>query len=143
MTRPQIWVAAVLVLFLLLLFLEKGTKRSDVQQKPTPMGMMQTETTSASSNATPGQLVASLGCTGCHGADLSGTKMAPDLHQVSSYWSRDELINYLRNPSSYMSSERIKNYKALYPRTMMPSFSNIDVKQLGEIADYLLKLKKQ
>ena len=143
MTRPQLWVAAVLVLFLLLFFLEKGTKRSDVQQKPTPMGMMQTETSSTGKAATPEQLVVSLGCTGCHGTDLSGTKMAPDLHNVKDFWSRDQLINYLRNPSSYMSSERMKNYQAKYPGRMMPSFSNIDVKQLGEVADYLLKMKKQ
>ncbi len=42
-----------------------------------------------------------------------------------------------------MSSERFKNYQAKYPERMMPSFSNIDVKQLGEVADYLLKMKKQ
>lgn len=139
MTKPQIWVAAVLVVFLILLALEMNTQRSDEQKKAVPGEQLQTE--ESSQPKTPEQLVSSLGCTGCHGSDLSGTRMAPNLHGVKDYWSRDKLINYLRNPSSYMASDRFKNYKAKYPNTLMPSFSNIDVKELGKIADYLLKLK--
>ena len=137
MTKPQVWVAAVLVLFFLLFFLEKNTQRSDVQKKGMPN--LNTMTDQSSKTKTPDQLVASLGCTGCHGSDLTGTGMAPALANLKQNWSRDELINYLRNPSSYMSSERFKNFKAKYPNTIMPSFSNIDVKDLGKIADYLLQ----
>jgi len=140
MTKPQAWVAAVLVLFFLLFFLEKNTQRSDVQQKGIPN--MNTGTDQASKAKTPDQLAASLGCTGCHGGDLAGTRMAPDLHNLKQSWSRDELINYLRNPSSYMDSESFKNFRAKYPNTIMPSFSNVDIKELGKIADYLLQLNK-
>ena len=141
MTKPQIWVAAVLVFFFLLLVLEMNTNRSDEQKKSIPPGQ-QSQMAESSKPQTPEQLVSSLGCTGCHGADLSGTRMAPDLHNVKDYWSRDKLINFLRNPSSYMSSDRFQNFKARYPNVMMPSFSNINVQELGRIADYLLKLKK-
>ena len=110
MTKPQAWVAAVLVLFFLLFFLEKNTERSDVQLKGIPN--MNTGTDQSSKAKTVEQLVASLGCTGCHGSDLSGTRMAPDLHKIQQKWSRDELINYLRNPSSYMDSETFKNFRA-------------------------------
>jgi|YelNatPaOPRAMG01_1025707.scaffolds.fasta_scaffold00220_28 hypothetical protein len=140
MTKPQIWVAATLVLFLLLFVLENNTNRSDEQQKATsnmPPQMGQT-----AQPQTADELISSLGCKGCHGSDLSGTKMAPDLHNVKDFFSRDKLINYLRNPSSFMSSERFQNFKAKYTGVMMPSFSNIDVKSLGKIADYLLSLKK-
>ncbi len=138
MTKPQIWVAAFLGLFLILFLLEKSTNRSDLQETSTPGGMPQLgQTTQAS---TPQDLISSLGCTSCHGADLTGTKMGPNIHGVKQYWSRDNLINYLRNPSSYMSSDRFKSYKAKY-QIMMPPFNNIDVKNLGKIADYLLKLK--
>jgi mono/diheme cytochrome c family protein len=140
MTKPQVWVAGVLVLFFLLFFLEKNTERSDVQPKGIPN--MNTGTDQSSKDKSPGQLVASLGCTGCHGGDLAGSNMAPDLHKLKGNWSRDELINYLRNPSSYMNSEDFKNFRALYPNAIMPSFSNIDVKELGKIADYLLQLQK-
>ncbi|MGA7722257.1 MAG: cytochrome c [Ignavibacteriaceae bacterium] len=140
MTKPQAWIAGVLVLFFLLFLLEKNTERSDVQQKGMPG--MNTGTDQSSKTKSPDQLVAGLGCTGCHGGDLAGTRMAPDLHNIKQNWSRDELINYLRNPSSYMDSETFKNFKALYPGIIMPSFSNIDVKELGKIADYLLQLQK-
>lgn len=140
MTKPQMWIAAVLVLFLLLFLLEKNTDRSDVQKKAAPNAPPQTGQTSQPQ--TVDQLISSLGCTGCHGGDLSGTKMAPDLHSVKDNWSRDNLINYFRNPSSFMSSERFKAYKEKYPGVMMPAFSNVDIKNLGKIADYLMSLKK-
>ncbi len=140
MTKPQIWVAAVLVVFLLLFIIENNTQRSDEQKKGMPNAPAQMG--QSSQPKTPEQMVASLGCTGCHGADLSGTKMAPDLHGIKANWSRDELINYLRNPSSYMSSERFQALRSKYPNVIMPSFSNIDVKELGKIADYILQLKK-
>ena len=139
MTKPQIWVASVLILFLLLFVLETNTKRSDEQKKPTPNMPQQTEQSSKPKTAE--ELITSLGCKGCHGNDLSGTKMAPDLHHVKEYYSRDKLINFLRNPSSFMSSERFKNYRAKYPNILMPSFGNINVKELGKIADYLLSQK--
>lgn len=141
MTKPQIWVAAVLVLFFLLLVLEMNTNRSDEQKKAGPPSQ-QTQMTESSAPKTPQELVSALGCTGCHGADLSGARMGPDLHNVYENWSRDKLINFLRNPGSYMSSNRFQNFRAKYPNVMMPSFSNINVKELGKIADYLLKLKK-
>jgi len=137
MTKPQAWVAAILVLFFLLFFLEKNTQRSDVQKKSMPS--LTTGTEQSSKTKTPDQLVASLGCTGCHGSDLAGTRLAPQLSNLKQNWSRDGLINYLRNPSSYMDSDRFKNFKARYPGVIMPSFSNIDIKDLGIIADYLLQ----
>ena len=137
MTKPQAWVAAILVLFFLLFFLEKNTQRSDVQKKSMPS--LTTGTEQSSKTKTPDQLVATLGCTGCHGSDLAGTRMAPTLHNIKQNWTRDDLINYLRNPSSYMDSERFKNFKAQYQSIIMPSFSNIDIKDLGKIADYLLQ----
>jgi len=140
MTKPQIWVAAALVLFFLLFFLEKETKRVDVQPKGEPPAIGQ-QTGTSNKPQTPEEMVASLGCTGCHGTDLAGTKMAPDLHNVKNEWSRDKLINFLRNPSSYMNSDKLKALKEKYPNVMMPSFSNIDVKELGKVADYILNLK--
>ncbi|MHB1686465.1 MAG: c-type cytochrome [Ignavibacteriaceae bacterium] len=138
MTKPQIWVAAFLALFLILFLIEKVTVRSDVQVKTTGGGASQMGQSTQPSTAE--DLLSSLGCTGCHGSDLTGTKMAPNIHGVKQYWSRDNLINYLRNPSSYMSSARFQNYRTKY-QIMMPSFNNIDVKNLGKIADYLLQLQ--
>jgi len=87
------------------------------------------------------KLIQSFGCNNCHGSDLAGTNMGPSLKGLKEFWSnRDNLINYLRNPNSYMDSDRFKEYKAKYPNGIMPSYGNKDVKDLGKIADYLLTL---
>jgi hypothetical protein len=39
-----------------------------------------------------------------------------------------------------MSKDRFKDYKAKYPNVIMPSYNNVDVKDLGKIAEYLLQL---
>ncbi len=138
MTKPQIWVAAFLALFVLLFLLERATEENKNENIPAASNPVP-QTGMASANATAGELIGRLGCVNCHGANLTGTQMGPNLKNVSQYWSRDKLINYLRNPSSFMSSARFKEYQEQFPNTIMPSFGNIDVKELGKIADYLLK----
>lgn len=138
MTKPQIWVAAFLALFVLLFLLERATEKNENENKPVVNNPVP-QTGMASSNATAPELISRLGCVNCHGSNLTGTDKGPNLDNLSQYWSRDKLINYLRNPSSYMSSARFKEYQEQFPNTIMPSFSNIDVKELGKIADYLLK----
>lgn len=135
MTNAQKWVAGFLLLFLTLFFLNQITKdRNDNNDA----GYM---SSSASVEKTGKELFVSVGCSDCHGTDLKGTKMAPSLYSAKDYWSRDNLINYLRNPLSYSGDERFENYKKQYPNKIMPSFSQVDVKDLGKIADYILSLK--
>jgi len=140
MTKPQIWVAAFLVLFLLLFVLgritkEEGTKKAAPEQNTVPQSNLSSENLSAP------ELIGKLGCISCHGSDLKGTRMGPPLHKVKENWGRDNLINYLRNPSAYMDTERFKEFQKEYPGLIMPSFNQINVKELGKIADYLLELE--
>lgn len=139
MTKPQIWVAAFLFVFIVLFMIGRLTKDDNLNQgvpehQPVPQSDMGAEA------STPVDLISRLGCNTCHGADLTGTNMGPSLQNVSDYWNRDNLINYLRSPSAYMDSGRFKEYKKQYPNIIMPPFSQIDVKELGKIADYLLQL---
>jgi len=138
MTKPQIWVAAFLALFVLLFLLERATEKNNNENSPAVNNPVP-QTGMASANATAPELISRLGCINCHGSNLTGTDKGPNLDNLSQYWSRDKLINYLRNPSSYMSSARFREYQEQFPNTIMPSFGNIDVKELGKIADYLLK----
>jgi cytochrome c2 len=138
MTKPQIWVAAFLALFVLLFLLERATRENNKETSPSANNPVP-QTGMASANATAPELISRLGCVNCHGSELTGTEKGPNLKNISQYWSRDKLINYLRNPSSFMSSARFKEYQEQFPNTIMPSFGNIDVKELGKIADYLLK----
>lgn len=140
MTKPQIWVAAFLGLFILLFLLQRATKKEEVHN---PMTGMNTAPQSnvASENISGKDLIARTGCYNCHGSNLAGTTKGPSLIGIKEYWSRDQLINYLRNPNSFMSGDRFKAYKEKYPNVIMPSYNNVDVKDLGKITDYLLGLE--
>ncbi len=140
MTNAQKWVAAFLVVFIALFLLSKLTeKEEDFTEELDFYSEQQTE--AAQSASVDGlTLINRVGCTNCHGVDLKGTKLGPTLYSAKEYWSRDKLINYLRNPASYSGDERFEAYKAQY-NTVMPGYGNIDVKDLGKIADYLLNLE--
>ncbi len=135
MTNAQKWVAGFLLLFLILFFLNQLTKK---QYGDEGAGYM---SSSAAVDKTGEELFLSSGCTNCHGTDMKGTKNGPSLYAAKDYWSRDNLINYLRNPSSFSGDDRFEAYKKQYPEKIMPSYSHIDVKDLGKIADYILSLK--
>jgi len=138
MTKPQIWVAAFLFLFIVLFLLGRLTKEDEPMRdfssmNNSPMGSQST------TELTGDKLIQTFGCTNCHGADLAGTNMGPSLKSIKDNWSsRDNLINYLRNPNSFMDKDRFKEYRAKYPNQIMPAFGNKNVKDLGKIADYLL-----
>jgi cytochrome c2 len=139
MTNAQKWVTAFLGLFLILFLLERVTNKEEPSVVPTSMsGQNSRQSAKVSSNADGPTLMQEIGCVSCHGDDLKGTQMAPALSEIKKNWTRDELINYLRNPSSYNGGDRFDEYRATYKNIIMPSFSNIDVKELGKIADYLL-----
>lgn len=138
MTKPQIWVAAFLLLFIVLFMIGRLTKEEEVMKDLSGMNnsSMGEQTTS---ELTGDKLIQTFGCINCHGADLAGTNMGPSLKGIKEFWSsRDNLINYLRNPNSFMDKDRFKEYKVKYPNGIMPSYGNKDVKDLGKIADYLL-----
>ena len=140
MTKPQIWIAAFLGLFLILFILSRVTDQGIFNKTPQKVTGM-TEQQSPQTNNQPltaAEMVSTFGCTTCHGTDLAGTEKGPRLSDLKKFWSRDDLINYLRNPSSYMDSERFVKYQQKYKSYIMPSFNNINIKDLGKIADYLL-----
>ena len=139
MTKSQIWVASFLALFLILFVLNQLTKNEN--ESTSLSNTSGGNITNESKELTGLDLIKSNGCTSCHGDDLKGTSLAPTLVGIQKFWSsRENLINYLRNPSSYMDKDRFKAYQDKYSSVVMPSFNNIEVKDLGKIADYLLKL---
>ena len=141
MTKPQIWVSAFLALFILLFILQRATSEKETMPDRSGMDNVPQTQEMTTQTVTPQQLITKLSCGNCHGANLTGTKLGPNLHGIGQYWSRDKLINYLRNPAAFMDSDRFKAYRSQFPGAIMPSFGNIDVKDLGRIADYLLTLQ--
>ncbi len=137
MTNAQKWVAAFLGFFLILFLLGRITRKEEPTM-PSTMGQMGQQTTQTTSDADGQTLTKQLGCISCHGDNLQGTQMAPALVNISTNWTRDGLINYLRNPSSYSGGARFDEYRKKYKSTIMPSYGNRDVKELGRIAEFLL-----
>jgi len=138
MTKPQIWVAAFLLLFIVLFMIGRLTKEEEVIKDFSEMNepTMGEQTTS---ELTGDKLIQTFGCANCHGVNLEGSNIGPSLIGLKEFWSsREDLINYLRNPNSFMDKDRFKEYKVKYPNGIMPSYNNKDVKDLGKIADYLL-----
>ena len=137
MTKPQIWVAAFLVIFLLLFILQRITRKEENPQNlSNQMNNLMNE--ESNTELTAEQLISNFGCTNCHGSDLDGTQMAPALKNLSQYWGKETLLNYLRNPNDFMNDPRFKEYKQKYPNQIMPPYGNKNIKDLGKIVDYLL-----
>jgi mono/diheme cytochrome c family protein len=136
MTNAQKWISVFLGLFLVLFILGRATKKDDSANYMNEN--YSSATTSESERIEDGlTLIKKNGCIVCHGQELNGSKMAPALIDIKKHWSRDGLINYLRNPSAY-KDDRFDEFRLKYPKIVMPSYNNIDVKDLGKIADYLL-----
>lgn len=138
MTKTQIWLAMFLGLFIFLFFLQNVLHNNKSPESPIKEEKI---VTSRNTSEDSGELLLTkFGCVTCHGSNLKGTELAPTLFNVNKNYSREKLINYLRNPVSFMDSKRFQEFKKVY-KTLMPAFNNKDVKELGKIADYLLKLK--
>lgn len=129
--------AAFLGLFLILLVVGRIAKKDDEVETMTPQ-MMQQSQQSSSQYGDGFSLIKQAGCITCHGSNLQGSKMAPALTGLAEYWTREKLINYLRNPASFGTAERFAEYKEKYKNIVMPSYNNIDIKDLGRMADFLL-----
>lgn len=134
MTNAQKWVASFLGLFLVLFLLGRFTRKEEIQI-PQTMGEQSTQISGDVDGLT---MINQIGCISCHGDNLQGSKLAPELVNLKQFWTRDALINYLRNPQSYSRDVRFDDYRAKYKNVIMPSYGNIDVKELGKIAEYLL-----
>ena len=138
MTNAQKWIAAFLLLFVILFLVSKLTESPDEEFESVDFYGEEAKEEESSAFA----LINRTNCTSCHGTDLKGTSLAPALINLDEYWDRDGLINYLRNPSSYSRDERFEEYKKKFPNVIMPGYGNIDVKDLGRMADYILSLKE-
>jgi len=138
MTNAQKWILIILAVFAVLSVITWVT----YDEEP-PMQTNNMQVTSEDKPALDDALVLAnrIGCTKCHGIDLKGTLTAPTLVEAKNYWNRTSLINYLRNPSSFGNEQRIMDYKRAYS-SFMPGYDNVDVKDLGKIADYILKLEE-
>ncbi|MGK9475497.1 c-type cytochrome [Melioribacter sp. OK-6-Me] len=136
MTNAQKWLTAFFGIFLLLFILGRILQKEETLSLPENYSE---KTMQSNQELDAMTLIRQNGCVSCHGQNLEGSTIAPALVNIKEHWTRDRLINYLRNPSSYSSDERFKEYKLKYKNIVMPAYNNLDVKDLGKIADFLLE----
>jgi cytochrome c553 len=136
MTKAQIWIAVFVVLFIILYVVQMVTPSGESAES--------NSTVSQSPNASeqgfdPKVAVVKFNCVSCHGADLKGSGSGPSLVGLSSYYTADKLVAFLKEPHSFANEPRHKDRVGKYP-LMMPSFSNKDEQELLKVTEYLLSL---
>lgn len=136
MTKAQIWIAAFVVLFILLYAIQKFT---------TPAGGADSGQAATQTQSTSGQnfdaktSLVKFNCVSCHGPDLRGSGSGPSLAGLSSYYTADKLVAFLKDPTAFAAEPRHKDRAGKYPQ-FMPSFGNRNEQELAAIAQYLLTL---
>jgi len=140
MTNAQKWVTVFLLLFVLLLALSKLTNKDEKSSS---------EANYSEENVNPNEtvqinaekLISQNKCLTCHGRDLGGSGMGPSLTNLSDNWEKDALINYLKDPSSFLNIARMAVLREKYGSDM-PAVKNLSNDEISAIAEFLLKLKR-
>lgn len=78
------------------------------------------------------------GCSSCHGADLSGRKMGPPLTGIAPYWTVDEMVRWLKDPSSAYGKDRLVEIGREYG-IVMPPANRLTETELEALARWLMK----
>ncbi|MBE0598755.1 MAG: c-type cytochrome [Desulfuromonadales bacterium] len=92
-------------------------------------GVLSTTPALASGEERGKELIASLGCKGCHKLDGSGGTVGPDLAKVGSRMNEARLRQQLLDP------------KAINPKSMMPSYQHLPEKDIEAMVDFMEKQK--
>jgi len=85
------------------------------------------------------QVYADLNCASCHGDLREGKRSGPVLTGLETHWTRDQLVEYVKNPDAMIKSNPRLAYKAeKYPIAMPGYADKADEANLGALAGYLL-----
>lgn len=143
MTNAQKWVSVFLFLFVILLVLSKLTNRekesySDIDESAYSNEEIQSE--KAGEPLSEAQLlIKENGCKTCHGSNLAGSGSGPSLMKLNEKWNKEELISFLKNPTSFSNDPRLRASNGKY-RMSMPPVDKLNDEELGVLAEHLLKL---
>jgi mono/diheme cytochrome c family protein len=87
------------------------------------------------------ELFSAKNCVMCHGDNGEGRSSAPALRMLKQYYTKAQLIEYLKDPSAYADkTPRLAERRGMYPR-MMPSFKSTEPAELDQLAEYVLSLE--
>lgn len=86
----------------------------------------------------PEALYIDLGCAKCHGDDRQGQRSGPALVKIADHWNESELLEYLKNPKSFVEANpRLSYLDEQYP-IAMPAYAATNEEDLKKLADFIL-----
>ncbi len=81
------------------------------------------------------------GCATCHGSGAEGTRLAPDLRDKASNWTRETLLSYLKDPTGYArKDERLRAQMKGYSQAM-PTYKMLSPAELELLVEHVLSLR--
>ncbi len=95
----------------------------------------------SAADALPGRaLFQEKNCVLCHGPNGEGRASGPELRNVATHFTRDQVIEYLKDPAAYAEKDpRLAARMNDFPG-MMPKYNYLEQTQLEQLADYVLAL---
>jgi hypothetical protein len=88
---------------------------------------------------TPEASYIDLGCAKCHGDAREGKRSGPPLVMLEDHWDEEGLMQYLRDPKTFVEANpRLSYMDEQYP-IAMPPFANTDEEQLRQLAVFILE----
>jgi cytochrome c2 len=87
---------------------------------------------------TPEALYVDLGCFKCHGENRQGQRSGPPLVKIIDHWDEESLLEYLKNPKTFVQSNPRLSYLGEQYPIAMPAYGNIDEKDLRKLAEFIL-----
>ncbi|MCU0302984.1 MAG: cytochrome c [Thermoanaerobaculales bacterium] len=88
--------------------------------------------------ASPEVAYVALNCAKCHGVEVEGQRTAPKLTGLSSRWTEDQLIAYLRDPKAVQAATPRLAYMAEQFPIEMPAYPHTDEAVLRGLVGWLL-----
>ena len=87
---------------------------------------------------TPEALYVGLGCAKCHGDDRQGQRSGPPLVKIEDHWDEKSLLEYLKNPKTFVESNpRLSYLDEQYP-IAMPGYATTSEEDLQKLAQLIL-----
>ena len=87
---------------------------------------------------TPEASYVDLGCAKCHGAEREGKRSGPSLVKIEDHWDEEGLMQYLRDPKTFVDANPRLSYMGEQYPIAMPAFAHTDEQQLRQLAEFIL-----
>jgi cytochrome c553 len=88
--------------------------------------------------ASPQDAYVALNCSRCHGTELQGQRTAPALTGLSSKWTEDDLVAYLRDPAAARAANPRLAHVAEQYVIDMPAYPHTEETVLRGLAGWIL-----